>query len=1283
MGDVFLATDTVLNRLAAIKLPRQDRVATLVERERFLREARTAASLDHPSICRVYEAGEFEDSFYIVMEYVSGRTLADILHSGEVAPAECLRIALEAADALREAHSANIVHRDLKPSNIMIDAKGRVKLMDFGLARSEAAESDGGECSETLLTVEGAIVGTRGYMSPEQTRGQSIDARSDIFSFGVVLYEMLTGRNPFQRASFMDSAAAVLTHNPPPVSTGRSTVPARWDSILARALAKNRDHRFASMDQMLAELRQLAEPRIAEQPTTERRRDSGRVASSGESAYRRHAAAERRHIAIVSCTLAGFRATAARLDPEDQQELVEAWRESCRAIAREFGGGAGPAQQSSMQFYFGYPMAWENNTERAAGAAIAMRDVPSRLQERFRIPKEQPLSLQAGIHCGIVLAEDPEGGPPREIVGHAPDLALWLDSVAGPGRIALSGAARNMLEGLFALRDLGNHEPRGGVEGVQVFELVGPATADAAPSAVSTPLVGRDRETMLLLDYWERVRDGMGQVVVLSGEPGIGKTRMTEALRRSDLGPHTRLEGRCSAWRRNTALHPVIELVERLAGFEYGDAPPVRSSKLERILAGLGIPGEEPRQLLHTLLTLALPAGSPPPALTPEERRRRSLDLLLRIVLEYAQTAPVLLIVEDVHWVDATTLEWLGLIAERIAAVPVMLVLTCRPEFRPSFAGGVTSEMRLGRLTAAQVRGLIEQITGGRPLPAALTRLIAEKTDGVPLFVEQVTRMALEAGWLRETAGGYELTADVPVLAVPETLQDSLMARLDRLGDARFVAQVGSILGREFRWSLLAAVWPFGESSLRTGLDALVRAELLTRGGSGGEEKFIFRHALIQDAAYQSQVKGTRQEYHGKAAEALERLFPRVADTDPELLAWHYTAANSAERAIFWWQRAAQRAIERSAHADAVSHLNRGLEVVRTLPESRVRDSQELALQIGLGAPLIATRGYAAAEVEEAFSHARALCGETGDELAAFRVRWGLGAFSLVRARLENARRLLEDGLAIALRNNDPALILEAESWLGAILFYLADPGARAHLERAAAIYESGDYRTHAFLYGLDPGVLTMVHLTWTLWLAGECDAAMERDRSTLLLAEQTGHPLSYAHALNFSVVHHCFRGEADLAYRKAEEELALSRKYSFPHYMAYATILQGWALASQGSPEAGIRQIREGLQTRRAATGAELARPLFLTLLASTLQKTGEIREAQAAIDEAKATIAHTGERWWNPEVLRLEGELMLASDPGRAREILGKAAAEAEAHGSVSLQRRIAVSRERAGAG
>jgi len=1311
MGVVYLAEDTVLHRKVALKLPHPSVSWSATDAERVLKEARAAAALDHPSICRVYETGEFEGDLFIAMEYVRGSTLADELARRALTTEECLLIARTVAQALEEAHDLGIIHRDLKPLNIMLTHKGQVKLMDFGLSRRLAvsASSDPDRTMSRSHSA-GTIVGTPDYMAPEQARDRPLDRRADIFSFGIVLYEMFAGVNPFRGESQVDTLAAIMTADPGPASARRPGIPSAIDELLARMLEKDPDRRIGSMGEvhvslarLSAALRLPAEDAVAMSMTCPRcgarnpqhqtfcgacgaamagtappvdsrvKTSSGRPISGVPAAARSRPSTrgERRQLTVVSCGLADFSSLSERLDPELLHEIVLSFRQTCAAAAEEFGGSSARPSHRSVQLYFGYPVAFEDNAVRAVGAARAIADRIVASNQSLTLPDGLTLAAQVGIHTGIVIVGAASDDARSELTGETPDVAVRLQESAPAGAIVVSALTRRLAGSGVHFRSVESQRQHGAAES-GAFEVKPSALdvdeAEARPT--QTPLAGREREMALLLDCWTRVSDGMGQAVLVTGEPGIGKSRLLDTLKGAIAErQHVSFECRCSPLHANTALYPFIDLAERSGNFATDDSPEERLAKLEAMLRGMGLLEEEAVLTLAELLAIPIPHGNQRHRLTPEERKQAALRLLLRVVLEPSTEQPVVLIVEDLHWADPTTIELLNAIIETTSDAHVFTLLTFRPEFQPAFAAlSHLSRVTMGRLTSAETRAMVEAIAPGGALPAAVVDQICAKTDGVPLFAEEVTRMVLDSGLSPE------------VLEIPATLRDSLMARLDRMADAREVAQVGAVLGREFAPDLLAAVWPSRPETLKEGLTKLVRAELLFRRGVGPLEKYVFKHALIQDIAYESLLKTTRQQYHRQIAEAILKGFPRIAETQPEMLARHYIAAAMIERATPWLQRAAQLAMERSAYREAINYLNQGLALVATLPKTERRDKLELSLQIAIGAPLIAAKGFATPDVERAFLSARELSGRVGGAGTRFRAEWGLGAFSLVRARLATARELTEKCLQLARAEGDPGLLLEAESWLGTVLFYLNELStARSHLERALSLYAPAHHRNHAFLYGLDPAVLASAHLTWLYWLVGAPKDAAEMGRRSLTIAEQSGHTLSLAHALNFNMVLHCFLGEAEATTGVADAEIALSVKHGFPHYLAYAQILKGWGMTRQGEVSGGIELMRAGLDARRESTGAELARPFFLTLLAEAHGKKGAAREGLDVLREAGEVVERTGDRWWAPEIRRVEGELRLMATPDDADEACARfeEARELSRHsGSRSLELRAATS-------
>jgi predicted ATPase len=729
----------------------------------------------------------------------------------------------------------------------------------------------------------------------------------------------------------------------------------------------------------------------------------------------------------------------------------------------------------------------------------------------------------------------------------------------------------------------------------------------------------------------------------------------------------------------------VVGLLQRLLEFRTDDTPLEKLHKLEAALEQDGFSLPEAVPLFAALLSLSLLDRYPPLALTPQRQRQKILETLLAWLLARAQKQPVLLLMEDLQWIDPSSLELLSLLIDQVPTVRILTVLTFRPEFNPpwearSHLAGVT----LGRLARKQVEVMIERVARGKTLPTEMMEQIVAKTDGVPLFVEELTKMVLESGLLKERNRHYELTGPLPSLAIPATLHDSLTARLDRLGTAKETAQLGATLGREFSYELIQAVSPVDEVTLQRDLARLAEAELLYQRGLPPQTRYLFKHALIQEAAYQSLLKSTRQQSHRQIAQVLQERFPETVELQPELLAHHYTEAGLIEQAIPYWQQAGQRAAQRSANAEAISHLTKGLELLKTLPDTPERLQQELALQTTLGPVLMGIKGYAAPEVEATYSRARELCQQVGETPQLFQALGGLCVFYLVRAELQTARELAERCLRLAQSVQDPVLLLWAHLWLGIILHFLGElASARANLEQGIALYDPQQHRSLAFLYGNDPGVLCFCHAAWTLWLLGYPDQALQRNHEALTLAQGLSHPNSLACALNFSGWLHQYRRERQAVEERTRAMVALSTEQGFAFWLAWGTIQQGWALAEQaylpdrqGQGEEGLTLIRQGIAALQAV-GEEVGRSYCLALLAEVYGKEGQAKEGLAVLEEALALVHRTGGRYCEAELYRLKGQLTLKQFGVRSSEFgvpNPQAEAEAEAcfHKAIEIARR-----------
>jgi predicted ATPase len=709
-------------------------------------------------------------------------------------------------------------------------------------------------------------------------------------------------------------------------------------------------------------------------------------------------------------------------------------------------------------------------------------------------------------------------------------------------------------------------------------------------------------------------------------------------------------------------------LFQRLLQFQAEDTSVEKFGKLEQMLRQYRLPLEESVSLFAPLLSLALPEDRYPPLhLSPQRQRQKTLEALVKVLLEQAERHPVLFIVEDLHWTDPTTLEFLNLVIEQIPTTSMLTLLTCRPTFQPSWHHrSYLTEMTLNHLSHTQVAQIVTGMTDGKTLPQEVLTQIVEKTDGVPLFVEELTKMVLESGLLQEREDRYELTGPLPPLAIPTTLHDSLMARLDRLATVKSLAQLGATLGREFTYAVLHAVSPWDEAPLRRGLHQLVEAEFLYQQGLPPQATYLFKHALIQDAAYQSLLKSTRQQYHQRIAQVLEERFADIVDTQPELLAQHFTEAGQHARAIPYWQRAGERALQRSANLEAISHLTKGLEVLKTLPNGPERLQHELDVQITLGRALTVTKGYAAPEVGHAYARARELCQQVGETPQLFPVLRGLWNFYLIRTELRTARELAEQLLHLAQRTQDPALLQQAHSAMAGALVHLGEFAAtHEHLQQGLTLHDPPQHRALPLRLEIDLGVFFRAYMTRPLWLLGYPDQAIRRSQEALTLAQELAHPFSLAYALAFAAWVHQFRREAQATHARAEALCALAKEHGFAFLLATGTMHRGWALAEQGQSMEGMGQIYEGLAAYRA-TGAEVDRTYFLALLAEAYRQGKQDDEGLTVLEEALALTDRQASVIWEAELHRLKGELVLARSAEHQVE------AEACFHEALALARR-----------
>jgi class 3 adenylate cyclase/predicted ATPase len=964
--------------------------------------------------------------------------------------------------------------------------------------------------------------------------------------------------------------------------------------------------------------------------------------------------AERRQLTVLFCDLVGSTALSARLDPEDMGRVIRAYQECCADVVKRWGGHVAKYMGDGVLAYFGWPVAHEDEAERAVRAGLELTGGIPKLDTSAACT----LAARIGIATGLVMVGELIGeGAARErtVVGETPNLAARLQALAAPSTVVISQATRRLLGGLFELEELGPKRLKGFAEPLAAWRVAGEGRAEgrfeARQTTGLTPLVGRDEEIALLVRRWQQVKDGEGQVVLLSGEPGIGKSRLVREMRaRLEGEPHIRLLYQCSPHHTTSSLHPLIEQLERAAGFTRDDPPEARLDKLAALLARGTDCLDQVVPLIAALLGLPTDGRYPALDLTPQRQKQLTLAALVDQLDGLAADRPVLLAYEDVHWSDPSTQELLGRTIERAQRLPVLLLITFRPEFSPPWpAQPHVSTLALSRLGRREGAALVERVVRTKALPAEVAAQIVAKTDGVPLFVEELTKTVLESGLLTDAGDHYELSGPLPPLALPSTLHDSLLARLDRLAPVKEIAQIGAALGREFSHSLLAAVANRPEADLGAALDQLVAAELVYRRGIPPEATYTFKHALVQDAAYQSLLKSRRETLHARIATALEDSFPEIVAATPELIANHWTEAGRGEPAVRYWLQAGRRAAQRSADSEAVAHLRKGLETLSLLPEGADCDTAELDLQIAMGTRLMALAGWTAPEVVGAWTRARELCDRTGNAERLATVLWGQWVVQHLSADLERGIETAAHALDWAKGRGHLREIVIAHRSLGHALTHVARFGeAQWHLEQTAVIGAKAGAETFAG-HAYDPVITSRTCLARCLLHCGHPDQASQLLDRALAEAEHSAHLPTIAYVL-LQAIRFGYEGRQPQITQSALKRLVpLAREQGYFQWLAMAVALEGWIKVIEGEHEDGCAKIREGTEAW-ANLGNLLMRPFLLSLLADAHVRAGGAEEALQAVEDGLALVAAKGEVLWEPELHRLRGDASLLQPTRRS---------------------------------
>ena len=955
--------------------------------------------------------------------------------------------------------------------------------------------------------------------------------------------------------------------------------------------------------------------------------------------------AERRQLTVMFCDLVGSTALSARLDPEDMREIMSAYHRRCAQVIGKSGGFVAKYMGDGVLAYFGYPQAHEDDAERAVRCGLALVDAASRLQTSHGAT----LQVRIGIATGVVVVGDLIGeGAAQEqgVVGETPNLAARLQTLAEPGQVVISPSTRRLTSGLFEYGDLGRVVLKGLADPIQAWQVLAESAVqsrfEAQHETSLAPLVGREEELELLLRRWNQASQGEGRVVLLTGEPGFGKSRLTAALQeRLQSQPHIRLRYFCSRQHTDSALYPIINQLERAARFERGDAPAQKLLKLQTLLA---LPERAAEvALLADLLSVPGDGQDGLFEMGPQKRKEKIFDALLAQLRRLDQQ-PVLMIYEDVQWIDPTTLELLALIVERASHMRLLLLISARPEFTPPWPGYAhLTTVSLTRLSRREGTTLITGVAQGRALPDEVTNQILVRTDGVPLFIEELTKAVLESGLLRKREHDYVLDGPLASVAIPATLQDSLMARLDRLSSVREVAQVGAALGRQFSHELLQAAARMPERQLSDALEQLVRAELLFRRGAAPNAQYTFKHVLVQDVAYASLLRGNRQQLHARIARAYETRFPEVVRAQPELVAHHFTEAGLSDAAIEYWQRAGDLAMARSGHTEAIHHFSVALDLLTKLGDKPDRAAKELELCVKLGPALMMVKGTASPEVNAIYSRAVAL--EAGEDSSArFKALWGLYYYSMTSGRLSEADAHADELLALAQRLGADDLVLEGHHAKWATSLWCGElAAADEHSQEGISRYDCTQHHALAFTFsGHDPGACAHGTRAINMALLGFPQQAMKLGAEAVALARSLSHPFSLGHALWHSAIALQVGRQTQICRDLSSELLELSQEHDFPMMRGAGMFFSGWATADGGELEQGVALMEQGLALYSAVR--HINRPHMLAVLASAKADLGKPDEGFELLEEALASIEVSGERWWLAELHRLRGRLLAA---------------------------------------
>jgi class 3 adenylate cyclase/tetratricopeptide (TPR) repeat protein len=953
--------------------------------------------------------------------------------------------------------------------------------------------------------------------------------------------------------------------------------------------------------------------------------------------------AERRQLTVMLCDMVGSTALSLRLDPEELAEVIQTYRQRCAEIITDSGGIVARYIGDGILAYFGYPRAHENDAERAIRAAlgIARTEWPPAGAEDMRV--------HIGIATGLVVVGSlPQAGEDLSAIGSALNLAARLEALAGPGMVVVSDETRRLARGLFEYLDLGLQELKGFDKPLPAWQVVGEpgvrSRFQALRAPALTPLVDRHSELEELQRRWDAARGGHGQAVLLSSEPGVGKSRLAEVLARRVVDPHSvRLWYHCSPNLQSSPLAPLIRQLSRAAGFAANDDDAAKLDKLAALVPNDAVDAQDTVPLLADLLSVRYESRYPALSMSPQRKKHRLFEVLMRVLDALAARGPLLLVVEDLHWIDPSSDELIGVLIDRLRELPILALLTARPEFQSHWDEQAhLHHMVLTPLERQDTITMIGLVCGGREIPRSTVEQIADKTDGLPLFIEDLTRDVLESADLGRTDGSSH--SGHPSLAIPATLNDSLMSRLDRLGSAKTVAEIGAVIGREFSYELLASVADLTEESLKDHLYLLVEAGLLVARRSTAVLSYAFKHALVRDAAYSSLLRKRQVSLHARIARALVDRFPETAERQPEVVADHLRAANDVDNAVDYLVKAAKLSARRSGFVEAIAQLQSASSLLAAQPRSKERLRLELGVQRTLGGIYAEYRGFSSADCGRAYTNALELCRELGDAPEIFSVLSGLGSFEITRAGFAKCQALAEECLSRAAAQAAKPPFVMGHLLLGGTLFLTGKlEAARGHLEEAVTIYEQDQQarRGKQVLYVQDQKSTGLCYLGLALTIMGRLEDGLRAAEASLAHSQSLGG----LHTVNFSLCYlaaaHHIRGDAPSALKRANESLEAAREQGFATWIGISQMIRGVSLVAGGQSEEGLVELRQGMSAH-AAMEATTYQPFAMALLTQGLIAGRQLDEALDTLSRALDVSEATGERFYAAELLRLKAEVL-----------------------------------------